>query len=115
MKPIFAFVSIALLALPLRADDSTPQVYDAAFNKAVSAAMIKIQAIKPGQTRKDLLKLFVPDGGITIPPRGRFDYLGCFAIKIDVDFKIVGPDKFQNPTDVILKISKPYLETPFVD
>ena len=119
MKPLLALVSIALLALPLHAADATPPVYDAAFDQAIAAAIVEIQTITPGQTRKDLLKLFDYEGGLQSRDANHFAYRKCPYIKVDVKFKDVGvTSKFDfkgTPDDVITSISKPYLEYGIID
>ena len=79
----------------------------------------KMEAIKPGMTRWDLLKVLRTDG----TPRPRFRTMGgppqilresfvsrdCPYLKIDVEF-----DEFESGAvpnhDVIVKVSKPYLQ-----
>jgi hypothetical protein len=79
----------------------------------------KIETIKPGMTRWDLLKVLRTDG----PPRPRFRTGGgppqvlresfvsqdCPYLKIDVEF-----DEFESGAipnqDVIVRVSKPYLQ-----
>jgi len=117
MKPkiilILAFLPLSLL----RAD--APPVYNAAFDTALSAAIVQIQTIQPGQTRKDLLKLFDYEGGLQSREANHFIYRKSNLIKVDVKFKAVGPAtriEFEgNPNDVITSISKPYLEFSFID
>ena len=118
MKPkIILF--LALLPLALLAADTSPPIYDAAFDKAISAAIVEIQTIQPGQTRKDLLKLFDYEGGLQSREANHFTYRKCLLIKVDVKFKAVGPAtkiEFEgSPNDVITSISKPYLEFGIID
>ena len=76
----------------------------------------KMEAIKPGMTRWDLLKVLRTDG----TPRPRFRTMGgppqilresfvsrdCPYLKIDVEFEPVAvPNQ-----DVIVRVSKPYLQ-----
>ena len=83
----------------------------------VHEAMDAAQNIKPGMTRQDVEKRFRKDGGLIFPVETRYTYDECSSIKIDVDFKpsgTSGPGNF-NPSDVVVRVSKPYLEGPFAD
>jgi hypothetical protein len=66
-------------------------------------------------TRSDLLKIFKEEGGLFIPQRRIFAYQGCSMIKVDVEFAIPTSTKEENPSDMISKISKPYLDSPIWD
>jgi hypothetical protein len=119
MKPKI-ILSLALLPLALLGADAPPPAYGAAFDKPLSAAIVEIQTIQPGQTRKDLLKLFDYEGGLQSREANHFTYRKCLLIKVDVNFKAVGPvtkwREFEgNPNDVITRISKPYLEFGIID
>ncbi len=68
--------------------------------------------------RKNLVKIFQYDGGISAPNLQRFVYEKCDYIKVEVKFKFVNKsNKSQSgsPEDEITEISKPYLEHPFYD
>ena len=69
-------------------------------------------------TRADLDKMFRREtGGVVVPDsmplsfkeHQTFDYRRCGFIMIDVDFS-PSKSKEERPTDVILKVSKPYLD-----
>jgi hypothetical protein len=75
-----------------------------------------METIKPGMTRWDLLHVFRTEGGVRTmfrkeggPPgllRETFVSQDCPNFKIDVEFKKVGiPNR-----DVIVKVSKPYVQ-----
>lgn len=84
----------------------------------VTDALSEIGKIKVGMKRKDLVKIFQNDGGISAINPQRFVYEKCNFIKIEVKFKSVDKsDKFPigSPEDEITEISKPYLEHPFSD
>jgi hypothetical protein len=73
----------------------------------------KMETIKPGMTRWDLLHVFRTDGGPRWteggPPgllRETFVSQDCPNIKIDVEFKAGVPVR---NNDVIVKVSKPYV------
>jgi len=77
-----------------------------------------METIKPGMTRWDLLHVFRTEGGVRTmfgkeggPPgllRETFVSQDCPNFKIDVEFKSVN---FDLPNqDVIVKVSKPYVQ-----
>jgi len=72
--------------------------------------------IKPGMTRKDLLRIFTVEGGISTPTRRTYVLKQCFYIHVDVEFLPVGSNPFNEMLDdKILKISKPYLDYSRID
>jgi hypothetical protein len=84
----------------------------------VSHTLEKMEIIKPGMTRWDLLKVFRTEGGISTGLRQTFVSQDCPYFKVDVEFKSgAGPDKPgvvilpQDNRDIIVKVSKPYLQS----
>jgi hypothetical protein len=79
----------------------------------VDSVMRSIQTIKPGATRKDLLRLFTEGGGVSTRNHRTFVYKQCPYIKVDVEFAPVGNEDngfTELPDDQISTISRPYLE-----
>jgi len=77
----------------------------------ISECIKRIQSVKPGATRGELLEVFTTEGGISTRSWRTYVYRECPYIKVDVEFKAVDDDKWdEKPGDVITKISKPYLE-----
>jgi hypothetical protein len=87
--------------------------------------MEKMETVKPGMTRWDVLKVFRAEGGVPAPTptptglqRSRFVSQDCPIFKIDVEFKPAGPNLGYNLSgfliednrDVIVKVSKPYAQ-----
>jgi hypothetical protein len=84
----------------------------------------RMDSIKPGMTRLDLLQVFKPEGRPPTPTtkglrRGRFVGEDCPYFKIDVEFEPVArPDigygllgfSPEDNRDVILKVSRPYVQ-----
>jgi hypothetical protein len=79
----------------------------------------KMETIKPGMTRFDLLKVFRTEGGLPRGLRETFVSQDCPYFKIDVEFEPVArPDnggvRFslspRDNRDVIVKVSKPYVQ-----
>jgi len=88
---------------------------DQDLTKKIAAILTECQNIKPGMTRAALTNAFkgvITDGFV---PRDKFYqhqtflYRGCSFIQVDVDFA-PSESKQQRPTDIIVKISRPYLE-----
>lgn len=77
--------------------------------------------IKTGMTRAQVEKNFRHDGGLQFFSQSssatRYVYLKCSFIKIDVKFKaaVVKEAGFSSPDDILVSVSKPYLEYPFTD
>jgi hypothetical protein len=72
--------------------------------------------IKPGMTRKDLLRVFSVEGGISTRTRRTYVLKQCFYIHADVEFLPVGNNPLNEMLDdKILKISKPYLDYSHID
>jgi len=83
----------------------------------VNHTLQRMETIKPGMTRFDLLKVFRTEGGFSTGLRRTFVSQDCPYFKIDVEFKAVGrPDSdnagfvtlLEDNRDIIVKISKPY-------
>src|ERR1700753_2084074 len=90
----------------------------------VSRVLTKMGTIHPGMTRKDLLKVFTTEGGLSTRLHRRFVSRDCPYFKVDVEFKAVGqPEKdgegratlLEDSGDVIVKLSKPFLEFSIAD
>ena len=96
--------------------DSTDTSRD--LTRQLISVCFEIDKITPGMTRADLLKTFKENtGGVAWPSSKpfpfsqhmRFDYRRCNIIQVDVDFA-PSNSKEARPTDIITKISKPYLD-----
>lgn len=96
----------------------TDTSYDKELNQKVAELWFDCQKIQPGMTRADLDKMFRRDtGGVAVPDstplpfreHQTFDYRRCNGIMIDVDFR-PSDSKEERPTDVIIKISRPYID-----
>jgi hypothetical protein len=84
----------------------------------------KMDSIKPGMTRGDLLKVFRTEGGLSIGLRRTFVSRDCPYCKVVVEFKPVARADSDNPVfmmspedsrDIIVKVSKPYLQFAIAD
>ena len=65
-----------------------------------------------GMTRKQLLDVFTTEGGISTPQQQTYVHKLCHLVKVDVKFSTGrNPQSFEEmPGDVIVSISKPYLD-----
>jgi hypothetical protein len=98
---------------PLRGPD-----IDEEHAKWIDSVITSILTIKPGATRKDLLRVFKEEGGISSRTRRKYVYKECPYIKVDVEFAPVGnEDKriAEMPEDKVTAISRPYLEYGITD
>ena len=83
----------------------------------VQGALKASEELKPGMSRKDVEAQFTFDGGMQTGYWGRYVFRRCHSIKIDVRFTgaLDGHGAEGLPTDRIAGVSRPYLETPFMD
>jgi hypothetical protein len=90
----------------------------------VAEALKRIQTIKSGMTREDLLKVFTTEGGLYTGRRRTFVSRDCSYFKVDVEFKAVGRrDRdddgrltvVEGSQDIIVKISRAYLQFSILD
>jgi hypothetical protein len=93
-------------------------------NAWVAHVLEKIQTIKPGMTRKELLKVFTTEGGLSTGLHRTFISRDCPYFKIDVEFEAVGrPNRSkegrvtlsEDSRDIILEVSRPYLQFSILD
>ena len=118
-----AFVLVAcatvggLTALPAKSQDSRTNVSDD-HTAWVAEVLQRILTVKPGMTREALLQVFTTEGGISTALQRTYASQDCPYFKVDVEFRAVGrPERdedgrvtmIEDPQDVIVKISKPYL------
>jgi hypothetical protein len=75
-------------------------------------------------TRAELLKVFTIEGGLSTGLNRRFVSRDCPYFKVDVEFKAVGRSERdsdgrvtleEDPRDIIVKISQPYLQFGITD
>jgi hypothetical protein len=90
----------------------------------VAQALMRMQTIKPGMTREALLTVFTTEGGLSTGLQRTFVSRDCRYFKVDVEFKPVGrPDRdndghvtlVEGSQDIIVKISRPYLQFSILD
>jgi hypothetical protein len=90
----------------------------------VAEALKRMQTVKPGMTRTDLLRVFTTEGGQSTGLHRTYVSRDCPYFKVDVEFKPVGrPDRdadgrvtlVEGNQDIITKISRPYLQFSIMD
>lgn len=84
----------------------------------ISSVLTWTADIKPGMTRKDLLRVFAEEGGISTRTQRTYALKRCSYIHVDVEFSPAANGKDQAHemlSDKILKISKPYLDYGHID
>jgi len=100
------------------------QAFEKDHTAWVAESLKRMQTIKPGMTRTDLLKVFTTEGGLSTGLQRTFVSQDCPYFKVDVEFEAVGrPNRDVNgrvtleegSKDIIVKISRPYLEFSIMD
>jgi len=90
----------------------------------VGQMMQKMETIQPGMTRRDLLTVFTTEGGLSTGLQRTYVSQECRCFKVDVEFEAVGrPNRdeegrvtlVEDERDVIVKISRPYLQGGIAD
>jgi hypothetical protein len=93
-------------------------------NAWVIEVLNKMQTISPGMTREALYQVFTTEGGLSTALQCTFVSRDCPYFKVDVEFQAVGrPDRgadgrvtmVEDGRDLILKISRPYLQLSIKD
>jgi hypothetical protein len=103
---------------------SRMQTFDKDHTTWVAESLKRMQTIKPGMTRTDLLKVFTTEGGLSTGLKRTYVSQDCPYFKVDVEFEAVGrPSRDANgrvtlvegTQDIIVKISRTYLEFSNMD
>lgn len=97
-----------------QAQDSS-RASDRAHIAWVAASLKQMQTVHPGMTRAELLHVFTSEGGLSTRSARTYAFQGCPYFKVDVQFRPVDDTHTESPADVIMPISKPYLEWGVVD
>jgi hypothetical protein len=90
----------------------------------VAQALQKMQSMQTGMTRKDLLEVFTTEGGLATGLQRTYVSRECPYFKVDVEFEAVGrPSRdgegrvtlVEDHRDIIVKISRPYIQFSTMD
>jgi hypothetical protein len=80
----------------------------------VEKSLETMHSVKVGMTRAELEKVFVPDGGLSVPEKQTYVYRECPYFKVTVAFKTDAANPVDK-NDRIVRISKPYIDWPVGD
>jgi hypothetical protein len=111
-------VAFFALSLPSVSLAQTSAVAEApTLSQFVNDVLQQVQTLHPGMARSALKAFFDQDGGLHTFGEARYDYRLCHSIKIDVKFRsaVSGQRPEERDDDVIVSVSRPYLEIPFMD
>ena len=81
-------------------------------------------SVRPGMSRRELRRLFRPDGGLQTIPSSRYVLKSCGMIKVEVRLELpegASREDFRDENDLIdarmkiTEVSKPYLEPEATD
>lgn len=111
MNRIVFVIALLIAATSLATKQTTDT--DREHTKWIASVMDSINAIKPGMTREDLLKVFTTEGGLSFRLRRTYAFKECPYIKVTVEFETA-----ENPNDgltempgnKIVKVSAPFLQ-----
>lgn len=90
----------------------------------VASVLKQIETITPGMTRGQLQTVFATEGGLSTGLRRTYVTRECPYFKIDVEFRAVGrPERdkdgrvtlLEDDRDIIIKVSRPYLQFSILD
>jgi hypothetical protein len=90
----------------------------------VANVLKRMETVKSGMTRETLLTVFTTEGGLSTGLQRTYVSQECPYFKVDVEFDAVGrPNRdgdgrvtlIEGPRDIILKISRPYLQFSVLD
>ena len=90
----------------------------------VAKVMEKMETIKLGDTRKNLLRVFTTEGGISTDLERTYVSQDCPLFKVDVKFHAIGqPERgsggevtmVESDDDIVIALSRPYLAAPVLD
>jgi hypothetical protein len=95
-----------------------PLVADPALTRSMDQVLKDVSSIQSGMTRTELLRIFTTEGGLSTRDEQRYVYRRCPYIKVMVTFRRPadadddwgGAPEEERAGDVILSISKPFLE-----
>jgi hypothetical protein len=124
---MLALISTLVIAASI-ASQSAPAINQSPCSEDrtawVAQALQKMETIKPDMTRERLLTVFTTEGGLSTGLRRTFVSRDCPYFKVDVEFEAVGRPGYdidgrvtlvEDDRDVIVRISKPYLQFSIID
>ena len=112
---ILLFVTIASSVLAQQTAGGPCVPSEKEHTQWVDSVLGLVGTLKPGMTRKDLSQLFTEEGGLSTRTQRTYGYRQCPHIKVDVTFAPVPHGVNEMAEDVIVKISRPYLQYTIAD
>jgi len=112
---ILLFITIASSVLGQQTAGNPCAPSEKEHTQWVDSVLRLVSTLKSGMTRKDLSKLFTEEGGLSIRTQRTYVYRQCPHIKVDVTFAPASAGINEMPEDVIVKISRPYLQYTISD
>ena len=116
MKKILLTLFILSIPCFLFAEDNIK--YDKELTEKIAEIITETAEIKVGNTRKELLKYYTTEGGISHPKQRTYVHRRCPYIKVDVELELEKVERKgleEKNSDRIIKISKPYLQGAILD
>jgi hypothetical protein len=86
--------------------------------KWIGKVLRQIGTIESGMRRKDLLKIFTTEGGISSRMQRTYVHIECPFIKVNIRFKAANSETAgweEDPDDIVESISQPYLAWSVMD
>lgn len=111
---VLLITTLRVLAQEVEIDRPDRKI-DREHTQWIDHVMRSIATIKPGMTRRELLRVFTTEGGIFTRKKQRYAYRHCPYIKVEVDFSPLDDAQQLSPDDKIVKISRPFLEYSIMD
>ena len=118
MKSAVLVTLVTMLLAGLILNSSEQTVSSDTHLRWVESALKDMESVSAGMTREQLQRVFTTEGGISNPSERRYVYKGCPLFKVQVEFQTRKSSEgrpLESPDDVIIKISKPFLERTIVD
>lgn len=118
MKSLVLVVLVAMFLAGFLVNSSGQTGGQDSHVRWVETALKDMESIRSGMTREELLRVFTTEGGISSPSERRYVYKSCPLFKVQVEFQTrtsTGGQAIESPDDVIIKISKPFLERTIID
>jgi hypothetical protein len=111
MKSFIHILLFGILLIFVSESANADSRIDDSLTEQIAAVLKRYEMVRPGMTRRELSKAFTTEGGLSTSTHRTYIYRGCPYIKVDVYFTLSDPKQAnERSTDIIAKISKPYLE-----
>lgn len=112
MKRVVRFSpAVLLMSVLLAVSPRAEQNMDKTTCSLVQQALRDYRQVKNATTRGDVVKYFVPDGGLQFPAKTRYVHPRCEYLHVDVEFELVEPSEIASlPDDKVIGVSKRYVE-----